>query len=217
MAQPALRHVAAGVLLVVLTARATPVVAEQWWTQEEADEEFVPRLRLAPHIGMWVGEFDRTQRACRPNLPDFGFDPTVEGGVPDGATFQGFCATDDSAEVGLSGGLSAVYRVLGPVHLTVGIDVAFTFPEYEWLEGQVIFSVPIAVGLTQDEWSIRPIADFVLLPYVSLPDLRRGFSYGGQGGIAARIPDLAEVQFLIGYHASADWQMVIVRAAGYLP
>ena len=208
MAPPRSRHVAAGVLLLVLLTGAEPAVAEHWWTQEEADEGFVPRLRLAPHIGMWVGEFDRTQRGCRPPEPDFE--------LPE-ATFQSFCSTEDSPEVGLSGGLSAVYRVLGPVHLTVGLDVAFTVPEYEWLEGQVIFSVPIAVGLTHHEWSIRPIADFVLLPYVSLPDLRRGFSYGGQLGMAARIPDLAEIQLLIGYHVSSDWQMVIVRAAGYLP
>lgn len=211
------RCLAAGALVLALAAHGAPARAEQWWTQEEADESFVPRLRLAPHIGMWVGEFDRTQRACRPDVPDFGFDPTEDGGVPEQASFQSFCATENSAEVGLSGGLSAVYRVLGPVHLTVGLDVAFTFPDYEWLEGQIIFSVPIAVGLTHDAWTIRPIADFVLLPYVSLPDLRRGFSYGGQLGLAARIPDLAEVQFLIGYHASSDWQMVIVRAAGYLP
>ena len=72
--------------------------------------------------------------------------------------------------------------------------------------------------LTQRAWPLpRADPDDGDAEDVSLPDLRRGFSYGGQLGIAARIPDLAEIQLLIGYHVSSDWQMVIVRAAGYLP
>lgn len=211
---------AACVLALAALVGPHPAHAETWWTAEEEDEVFIPRIRLAPHIGFWVGEFDRTSRGCDPDYdPGFGFAedfPTVQPEQQQQVA-EIFCPTEGSDELALSAGVSAVYRVLGPVHLSVGLDLALTFPDREALQGQFIIAVPISVGLTHDPWTFRPIVNATLMPYFSAPDLRRGFTYGGEWGFAWRVPDLAEIQLTAGYHASSDWGMGIVRVSGYIP
>lgn len=212
-------------LAVTVAALPRPAAAETWWTAEEEDEEYIPRLRIAPHIGVWAGEFDRTQRGCDESEfffgePSFDVEPGAAVVAPDGPGLPPgtpACPTEGSEEVALSAGVSAVYRVLGPLHLSVGLDLALTFPQREYLVGQFIVAVPISVGITHDVWTVRPILNATLTPYFSAPDLRRGFTWGGEWGLAIRVPGLAELQLLGGYHASSDWTMGIIRVAGYLP
>lgn len=203
---------------------AGPAQAETWWTHEEIDEDFVPRIRIAPHIGVWAGEFDRTSRACQPAEFSPGFDdientPNISILPPEEVPPPGspFCPTSGSDELALSAGVSAIYRALGPLHLSVGLDLALTFPDRDYLAGQFIVAIPIGLGLTHDFWTVRPIGTAMLTPYFSVPDLRRGFMWGGEWGLAWRVPDLAELQLVAGYHASEDWQMAIVRVSGFLP
>jgi len=206
-----MRSAALAFALLLVASRAG---AEEYWTYEEdVDPEYVPRLRFAPHMGLWFGEFDRTMRGCSGGA--FGGFAAVPRGPGDETDFRPSCSTNGSSETGFSIGASAVYRVPGPIHLPVRLETAFTFPERFDLEQQFIIAMPVALGITFDEWHVRPIFQMVLTPYVGLPDLRRGFTYGSEGGLAVRLGGVTDLQLTGGYHASGDWRMGIIRVAGY--
>lgn len=142
------------------------------------------RLTLAARTSFLFVNFNRPPRAC--------------GGTLVGA----FCPAEDSNESAMSVGLGLGFRIRGPVHLTWGLDVGFTDPEFDVLDPQVMIQMPFGVLLTWDQWTVRPIIEGVAVPFVLLPDGVKSVMFGGRGGLAVRFGDI-DLSLTAGY-AVAD-------------
>lgn len=196
-----------GALAVALVALAPSAARAGDWSygDPDPDEKAFQRWRYSARAGVWVGTFDRPQRACDPTRV---FGPTV--GLADRgarraalrtAQFDdvvGFCPHESSDEVGLSAGVDVSYRAFSPLHFTMGIDLVYTEPSARILENQLVVAVPFGVLLTWYEWFLRPILHLTITPVVFVTDVDRDFTMGFDAGLAYRVPELFDLSFTAG-------------------
>jgi hypothetical protein len=170
-----------------------------WWVYDPAEREEnpIPRLRFAPHVGFWAANFDRPTRACE----------------EDRIAFIG-CANDDSDEIGVAAGASMLVRVFGPIHLSASIELVYTFPERDFvLKNQLIIPMPIAIGITFPNWPIRPILSGSIMPVLYVTDDARDYALGVEGGFAWRVLSLGELAIVGSYHSGDTLESFVMRVA----
>lgn len=187
----------------LLLARAQPAEAA-WWTVAETEEHTLPRVHIGPALSFWTGTFERTENACR------------GGSVltpPNSEALFGGCA-GPSNEIGFAFGAAVTVRVWGPIHLAAELDLVSTIPERDYdLLSQVIIALPMSLLLTFPEWRFRPVARLTVLPFVSVRDLGRDFTVGGEGGLATEVPGLGTLEISGGYQTAEKTQIGLVRLA----
>ena len=144
------------------------------------------RLAIEGHVNVATIEFDRPERACRGTTGD---EPS-------------FCPAEGSLEVGVGFGASLALQIRGPLHLSWGLNVAFTDPQFDQLEPQTMITMPFGVLLTWTEWSVRPVLEGLASPFVLLPDGVKSVMLGGRLGAAVRV-DQVDLALTVGY-ATAD-------------
>lgn len=195
-------------LLLTLAACAslTHVAHAGDWRYEPQDESerALARLRYTVRADLWVARYDRPQRACA-----FSFDvaeavalPTPPGG--------GGCDSSRSDEVGVGPGLSAEFRVIGPLYITAGIDLLYSTPDSSALKSQVIVPIPLGLLVTPYNWTLRPLLRAQVTPLIYLTDDTRDFATGIDGGFALRATDWGDLSLTIGYHKGetlSSWQV----------
>lgn len=186
-----------------LLGQALPAEAG-WWTVSEAEETTLPRVHIGPALSFWTGTFERTENACR-------------GGTlltpPDAQALFGGCA-GPSNEIGFAFGPAVTVRVWGPIHLAAELDLVSTIPERDYdLLSQIIIALPMSLLLTFPEWRFRPVARVTVLPFVSLRDLGRDFTVGGEGGLATEVPGLGTLEISGGYQTAEKTKIGLVRLA----
>lgn len=184
------------------------------WTYSDADAQAFQRWRYSARAGVWVGTFDRPQRACDPGrlFPE-GEDVTLRlplrsAQIPGGF----FCPNDSSDEVGLSAGVNVSYRAISPLHFTLGLDLVYTEPSAQILKNQLVVAVPFGILFTWYEWFLRPIVHLTITPVVFVTDVDRDFTMGFDVGGAYRIPELFDLSLTVGRNWSSHvdhWSVLL--------
>lgn len=190
------------------------------WAYEAPDPgvQADQRWRYSARAGLWIGTFDRPQRACDPTRL---FPAGGGGGIlllrrglrpaqTDG--FGGFCPHEFSDEVGITAGVDVSYEAIAPLHFTLGLDLVYTEPQARILKNQVVVAVPFGVLLTWYEWFLRPIVHLTITPVVFITDLERDFTMGFNAGLAYRVPELFDISLVAGrsWSSAVDhWSMLL--------
>ncbi len=190
--------------------------AKQWQFQSGTPKQKAgDYLRLMARTGLWVSEFTRTNRACLfQNGGGLAFPGRGGGGGPvvaglEPADAGTFCPLEDSSEVGASVGGEISFRISRPFHVTWGMNLIYSTPEYGLLKNQMILSMPFGAMVTWPEWELRPIAQATITPMLFITDLNKDYTLGGHLGPAYRLFDKLEVSVLVGYETSDSarpWQ-----------
>lgn len=198
-------------MLLGILANQGTAAAEHWvWESGEAEDRALSRLRFATRANVWMAEFNRPARACRP--PSFGFFPGVAQELRSAQAIPGaFCQSEGSAELGLGPGLELSFRVAGPVYLAAGVDLLYTTPASAALKHQVVLAVPMSVMLTWYPWALRPIAQATITPVLYLTDDARDYTLGGAAGLALRLMSFGDLSLTVGYHGSETVQSWTVQ------
>lgn len=196
-----------------------------WWVYDPdpttGDPE-LPRVRFGPHLGFWTGVFDRPARACKDvgffGEPGFDFDlPQPEpraGQVQPEPSFG--CGSDNSDEIAVTGGVTATFRAIGPIHLSLGLELAYTFPNRDFvLKNQLIAALPIGLGLTFPEWTVRPIAQATITPLLYVTDDARDYALGFELGLALRVPGWGDLVLTGAYNDAETMEGGAFRLALY--
>ena len=191
--------------------------AGDWvYQRPEARERAFQRWRWSASTGIWVGTYDRPQRACDPSRV-FGGESVRIAGLRQGlrvAQVPGFgCPFDRSDEVGLSAGADVAFRVASPLYATMGLDLVYTEPDSQLLQNQVMVAMPFGILVTWYEWVVRPILHLTLTPMVFITDGNRDFTAGGDLGLGYRILDFGDVALTVGRHWSTTVDHWTVRVA----
>lgn len=198
----------AGTAAIARSARA-----EDWrWDGGTIEEKAASIVRFQTRFDVWVATYDRPDRAC--DTFDFGeggdVPPTLRGTklqrglratqveIPD---YFG-CNSSNSSEVGYGAGTEVSFRVISPLHFTVGIDLIYTDPSSELIKNQIVIAVPFGILLTSYEWTFRPILQPTLTPILYLTDDARDYTFGVDFGGAWRVADWADLSVVIGYKGS---------------
>lgn len=183
-----------GPLLVALMAateatRPFPAEAEPSRFVRITPQRSRGRLALEGHVSLASIEFDRPERACRGSTP---------GSEGDGS----FCPSEGSHEMAVGFGGTLALEIEGPLHLTWGLNVGFTDPQFDQLEPQTMITMPFGILLTWTEWRLRPVLEGLATPFVLLPDGVKSVMLGGRIGAAVRVDDV-DLALTAGY-ATAD-------------
>ncbi|MFO0722230.1 MAG: hypothetical protein U1E65_00520 [Myxococcota bacterium] len=185
-----------------ISAGARPAHAG-WWTQSEAEPTEPPRVHFGPAMMSWFGTFTRTERSCDQEI--------LTPGPPTRQAQFGCGGSSD--EVGAGIGARVTVRIVGPLHLAVGLDLLNTFPT-NGLLSQLIVAVPMSLLVTFPDWRVRPVVELTVLPFVSIRDVAHDFTLGAEGGLAVDVgPGTLEI---IGGFQSATKTQVGVFRLGYL-
>ncbi|MEL6184578.1 MAG: hypothetical protein AAFU79_08145 [Myxococcota bacterium] len=180
----------AAILLATIALLASPRAGAEpsrfvRWTPERTRGP----LAVEGHVHVATIEFDRPERACRGTSAGSGQEPS-------------FCPAEGSLEVGVGFGASVSLEIRGPLHLSWGLNVAFTDPQFDQLEPQTMVTMPFGVLLTWTEWSVRPVLEGLATPFVLLPDGVKSVMFGGRLGAAVRVGEV-DLALTVGY-ATAD-------------
>lgn len=180
-----------------LLAGPRSAIAEQarYWRTERPDRP--GQLTLGAHTSFAVIGFSRPERACiqgtAARLRAWGSLRPAQDEGP-----EPFCPAADSTEAAFSLGLTLGFRVAGPFHLSWGIDVGYTDPQFEVLSPQTVITMPFGLLLTWTEWPVRPIAEALAIPFVLIPDGVKDVMFGGRVGVAFPIGDV-DLGLTLGY------------------
>lgn len=183
-------------LLVVALGFAREAEAERPPTYLSSGPEKNVLLEL--HATAGTGSFDRNQLGCTDFVPPGSNDDDVLGEP---------CGPARSDEVFVGFGLGMGFEVFEPVFLTWGLDVAQTEPSSYFGEPQTYISMPFGIQVTWSRWTLRPIAEAVLTPFVFIPDGTRGVTAGARLGGAVRIGDL-DLALTFGLHHAAEAELL---------
>ena len=191
-----------------------------WWIHDGSDdgEPATERVRFTSQVSFWTGTFDRPSRACEP----FGFGipvPTVPPVFANALRAEQLgpltspCPSDNSFEIGVGASVGVTFRVFGPVHLSTGLQLVYTFPNFDYmLKNQVIVLIEFSVLITWPEWNFRPILSAEVTPLLYLSDDARDYALGGTAGFAWRIAgvDWGDLTFTVSHHRADSligWQV----------
>lgn len=198
----------AGALLALIVGLPGAARAGSWtYTEPGSASRAEARWHYSARAGVWIGTYDRPQRACDPNrlIQDVGGGGVIAQFPP----FGGFCPHDASDEVAVTAGIDVAFRLFAPLYVTVGLDLAYTDPSAQILRNQVIAALPMSVLITWYDWLVRPILQAQIIPMVFLTDVNRDFTMGFSGGLAVRLGGAGDLAFTVGrgWSESLDfWQ-----------
>lgn len=185
-------------LLVVGALGAGPARADEprRFERVRAASADVGRVALEGFTSLSFVDFERPDRACgrvpgRPNQ--------LPGGCP-----------GTSSEVTFTVGGSLAVRAFGPVHLTWGLGVGYTDPQFDVLAPQTVVTMPFGVLFTWPRWTVRPLLEATLTPFVLLPDGVKNVMAGGRAGVAFRAGEV-DVGVTLGASTSDAFRPVEVR------
>ena len=166
-------------------AHTGPAEARPWrYRSSPLDERFDQRFRFNGRLGVWIANFNRSTDAC------LAFEPS------------GFCPTDSSDEIAVTASGEASYRIITPLHLTVGLVLAYSAPEMARFESQVVAGVPFGLTVTWHRWPVRPILRAQIMPVLFITDGNRDYTLGGGGGVAVRLGGFGDLSVTVGHHRS---------------
>jgi hypothetical protein len=185
--------------------------AEKYWTWStgEVEDAAYTRLRFAARTSIWVANFDRPERACEPfglfpDFPAFGSNGLRAAQLePEPEEQFSACGANDSDEIGVSTGGEFTFRVIGPLHVSGGLDIVYTAPDGFGIKNQVIIAIPFSVTLTWYPWALRPYVQASITPLIYITDDARDYTLGAGAGLAYRLGAFADLSFGVGHH-SAD-------------
>lgn len=187
---PGVRSCATVWLAAAIVGAPGAAAAGDWsYADPDPDVRATQTWHYSARTGVWIGTYDRPQRACASVLR-----PGQFSSVDD--IFS--CPHRESDEVGLSAGVDVSYHAAGPLHFTMGIDLVYSDPEVVTLSNQVVLSVPFGALLTWYGWFLRPILHLTVSPTVFITDLDRDFTMGFDAGLAYRVPGLFDVSLTAG-------------------
>lgn len=201
-----------------LAAFASSARAEDWrWDSGKIEDKAASIVRFQTRFDIWVATYDRPDRACKVfNFDDVGIPPPDLAGSRGGLRRGGLrpaqgvefpeeffgCNSSNSDEVGYGAGTEVSFRVISPLHFTVGIDLIYTDPSSDLIKNQIVIAIPFGILLTSYEWTFRPILQPTLTPILYLTDDARDYTFGIDFGGAWRVADWADLSAVIGYKGS---------------
>jgi hypothetical protein len=191
---------------VLATAIPTVAFAEDWrWESGKIEDKATSIVRFQTRLDLWVSTYNRPERACETS-PFEDTDiatrlarlrPQQEEPPPPPGFFG--CIASNSSEIGFGAGTEVSFRVISPLHVTVGIDLLYTDPSSSDIKNQIVIAVPFGILLTSYAWVLRPILQPTITPVLYVTDDARDYTLGVDFGGAWRIADWGDLSLIVGY------------------